>query len=308
MTDFPLPPGPPPAEPSFPTRPLLWLRFWRAPIVRLIQYGMLTFGLTLALAVSFIAPLAVAFPGRPPLAGMFLLVIGAEAAAAVGALWLMAQWRAGPTLTEAGLTRQGATRETAMGIACGLLAVLALAALGALLRLRGAEVGALHWNRLAATALLSLLVGIAEEVIFRGFALPTLERKWGTTAAWVGSSLLFGAVHLSNPGVLESPAGVAATFLGTAAGGLVLGATLLLTRRLWLPIGLHAGWDTFAIFASGKNIADLGKVEHYNPADLPGDLLAAFILLCLALLVARTARRRGHWRRRAGDEPGKIMP
>lgn len=308
MTDFPLPPGPPPLESPPLARPPLWLRFWRAPLVRLLQYGALTFGLTLALAVPVIVPLAVVFRDRRPMTGMILLVMGAQAAAAVGALWLMAQWRAGPTLTEAGLTRRGAARETATGIGAALILGLTLAALGAVLRLHGAEVGALHWNRLAATALLSLLVGIGEEVIFRGFALPTLERKWGTTAAWVGSSLLFGAVHLANPGVLDSPAGVAATFLGTAAGGLILGATLLLTRRLWLPIGLHAGWDTFALFLSGKNIADLGEVEHYNPADLPGDLLAAFVLLCLALLVARTARRRGHWRRGAWDEPGKITP
>jgi membrane protease YdiL (CAAX protease family) len=53
------------------------------------------------------------------------------------------------------------------------------------------------------------------------------------------SSAAFGLAHLTNPGAT-----------GAAAAG-ILGAGLFLafgwarTRRLWLPIGLHLGWNLF---------------------------------------------------------------
>lgn len=54
----------------------------------------------------------------------------------------------------------------------------------------------------------------------------------------IGSALLFGGLHLINPN---------ATLWGALSiaiqGGLMLGACYAATRSLWLPIGLHFGWN-----------------------------------------------------------------
>src|SRR5581483_6741863 len=57
--------------------------------------------------------------------------------------------------------------------------------------------------------------------------------------ALVASSVVFAALHLANPG-----AGVVST-LTLVVAGLLLGSAYLATRTLWLPMGLHFGWNFF---------------------------------------------------------------
>src|SRR6185437_4808442 len=84
----------------------------------------------------------------------------------------------------------------------------------------------------------SILAAIGEELALRGGAFRILEDTFGTTAALVGSAALFGLLHAVNPG---------ATAVSTAAialeAGVLLGAAYALTRNLWLPIGIHFGWN-----------------------------------------------------------------
>lgn len=80
-------------------------------------------------------------------------------------------------------------------------------------------------------------MAIVEEVAIRGYVLQTLRHGYGSIAALIVSSAFFGLLHLANPG-----AGAVA-FVGTAAAGLLLGCAYLTTRRLWLPFGIHLGWN-----------------------------------------------------------------
>lgn len=83
---------------------------------------------------------------------------------------------------------------------------------------------------------------IAEELIFRGFVFRVLQNACGTWIALVCSSLLFGAMHAFNPGATPwSSISIA------VQAGLLLGLAYTLTQRLWLPIGIHVGWN----FAEG---------------------------------------------------------
>jgi len=88
----------------------------------------------------------------------------------------------------------------------------------------------------------SLVSGVFEELLFRGVLFRLVEESWGSYAALAVSSLFFGAAHLFNPN---------ATWLSAVAimaeAGILLGAAYMLTRRLWLPIGIHTGWN----FAEG---------------------------------------------------------
>jgi membrane protease YdiL (CAAX protease family) len=89
-------------------------------------------------------------------------------------------------------------------------------------------------------ATFGLMAGVAtvEELLFRGVLFRIVEEWAGTVVALVLSAVLFGGVHLLNPD---------ATLWGALTiaveAGLMLGAAYVLTRALWLPIGLHLGWN-----------------------------------------------------------------
>lgn len=88
-----------------------------------------------------------------------------------------------------------------------------------------------------------LVVGFAEETVFRGFLFERLGKLLGgSTAARVAivllTSALFGAVHYVTQGV---PGVQNATVAGLAYGSL-----FAITRNLWLPIIVHSVFDLTA--------------------------------------------------------------
>ncbi len=96
----------------------------------------------------------------------------------------------------------------------------------------GAILGyALRW------AVVFLAVGFAEEFLFRGYLQFTLAEGMGFWPAALLLSLIFGAVHLRNPG--EGAVGALSVF----AIGIFLCFTLRRTGDLWLAIGWHAAFD-----------------------------------------------------------------
>ena len=79
---------------------------------------------------------------------------------------------------------------------------------------------------------------VYEELLFRGVVFGSVEKWFGSWAALVVSSLVFGLTHLINPqGTIEG-----ALFIAVEAGTL-LAAAYMLTRRLWLSIGFHMAWN-----------------------------------------------------------------
>lgn len=116
--------------------------------------------------------------------------------------------------------------------------------------------------------------GFVEEVLFRGLLLRILDAWFGSWAALVISSALFGLAHIGNPG---------ATWWGALAiaveAGLLLGGAYLLTRRLWLPIGIHVTWNFLSggIFSSqisgGGETRGLFTSEFTGPDWLTGGTL-----------------------------------
>lgn len=133
-------------------------------------------------------------------------------------------------------------------------------------------------------------VAVFEELLSRAIVFRLLERSLGTWAALSMSSLLFGLAHLpgSGAGALSAANAVVA--------GAFFGAAYLATRRVWLCIGLHAGWNftlghVFSIAVSGHpGTAGLLAGHLEGPAWLTGGTygLEASILTLVVLLGAGT--------------------
>jgi len=107
-----------------------------------------------------------------------------------------------------------------------------------------------------------IVVGIAEEFFFRGYLQFTLSSGMGFWPAAILLSLVFGAVHLSNPG--EGWPGA----LGVFAVGMFLCFTLRRTGALWFAIGWHAAFDFGETYL--YSVPDSGIV-------MPGQLFAAHL-------------------------------
>jgi hypothetical protein len=83
------------------------------------------------------------------------------------------------------------------------------------------------------------LVGFYEELTFRGYYLHNLRDGLGLAPAVLLSSLVFALAHAGNPFASWT------STVGLIAAGLFLAYAWIRTRRLWLPIGLHLGWNFF---------------------------------------------------------------
>jgi len=105
-------------------------------------------------------------------------------------------------------------------------------------------------------AALAIESGVLEEVLVRGVVLRLLWRAFGPWLAFIASAFLFGAGHIANPNAtLFTVACVA------IEAGIMLGAFYALTGRLWVSIGVHAGWNftqgyLFGAAVSGGNFGD----------------------------------------------------
>ena len=83
---------------------------------------------------------------------------------------------------------------------------------------------------------------VTEELLFRGVLFRVVEERAGTWLALLLTGVVFGGSHLANPD---------ATWWGATAvaieAGFMLAACYAATRNLWVPIGVHFGWN----FAAG---------------------------------------------------------
>lgn len=83
-----------------------------------------------------------------------------------------------------------------------------------------------------------MTIGVGEEIIFRGVLFRWIDEKWGFAAALIVSSLLFGLMHIFQPG-----ATMWSSFAIAVEAGLLLGAAYKYSGTLWLPIGIHWAWN-----------------------------------------------------------------
>src|SRR5262252_241745 len=105
-------------------------------------------------------------------------------------------------------------------------------------------------NRVLSAVIFALGTAVWEEVTFRGLLFRISEQTFGT---WIGvlvSAVAFGAIHGLNPN-----ASLAASIAIILESGVLLAAAYFATRTLWLPIGLHFGWNFTEDFIFGVRIS-----------------------------------------------------
>ncbi len=104
-------------------------------------------------------------------------------------------------------------------------------------------------------ALSAVMPAFMEELLFRGILFRWIEEFAGSWAALIVSSVLFGLAHSMNPG----SSWLATGFIALEAG-VLLGGAYMLTRGLWMPMGLHGAWNFTQGFLFDVNVS--GVEEH----------------------------------------------
>ena len=100
-----------------------------------------------------------------------------------------------------------------------------------------------NWGNVAASILtmvaLFTFVSWQEELLTRGYWLQNLSAGLSQSLGVLLSSAVFALTHWFNPNLNWQG------LLGLFLAGLFLAYGYLRTRQLWLPIGLHLGWNLF---------------------------------------------------------------
>jgi CAAX amino terminal protease family protein len=133
---------------------------------------------------------------------------------------------------------------------------------------------------------LFLLVGVVEEVVFRGILFRLITDKWNITVGLTTSSLLFGLAHLGNPG-----ATLWAALAIALASGCLFGMAYAYHQTIWVPIGMHWAWNYLegGVFGCAVSGAPLDYQPLITPRISGPDILTggAFgpeaSIICVAL-------------------------
>jgi membrane protease YdiL (CAAX protease family) len=178
-----------------------------------------------------------------------------------------------------------AAQQLGFGLLIGTLlfaAVVGVAAIADVYNIIGAG-----GTRTLLPVLLSTAVvpGVLEELLFRGILFRWIEQFAGSWAALLLTSLLFGLAHIFNPNATWF-----SSFAIAMEAGLLLGGAYMLTRSLWMPIGLHAAWNftqgfIFDVPVSGIDQDGLVQAQLSGPVLLSGGtfgLEASVIALVIA--------------------------
>ncbi len=269
----------------------LWRRAIQFPLTRLIVLGGVLFYF-MGWAQSWLD----AYHGSPVPSAAIQLVLGV---AAIGVYVAWGTFIERREVTE--LTTPGLGREWAIGAFCGAGLYTASALILMVLGIYRVD-GFNSWLFLLPNVAMAIKSGIFEELFFRGVLFQSVEAMLGS---WVGilvSSLAFGILHLLNPSATLG----GAMYIAVEAG-LLLSAAYLVTRRLWICMGFHMGWNYFqsAVFSgvvSGA-VSDPGllKATIAGPELLTGgsfgmehSVVALVLCTSTGVVLLLIAIRRGH--------------
>jgi membrane protease YdiL (CAAX protease family) len=292
--------------------PPLSRRFWGFPITRILIFFAVYVLLLLFIGLGLHEVLkALSQPQNLNESLTTTLGYGCMALAVVLALAVMVKWFDKRSLASAGLTFRGIFSETGIGLLIGggvFSAVIGLMQAVGVYHIAGVNP---HFHPQLPLVMFFFLA-VFQEIAVRGYLFQTLETRWGTLVALITSTLFFGLAHLGSPveGLTTLQWLVGPVFIAFETG-LLFTAAYLLTRRLWLPIGLHWGWNFFESSIYGTANTGTGGDDpntlfydytHGSFALTGGPFGPEASLICLivgtyaGVLLLRMAIRKGQWR------------
>jgi len=149
------------------------------------------------------------------------------------------------------------------------------------------------WPSLLFITLILLFGAVGEEMLFRGYAFQVLVRAIGPFATILPMAVLFGLAH--SPNLNFTWLALVNTFLW----GVIFGYAFIRSGDLWLPIGLHFGWNftlpLFGVNLSGFTMGVTGYSLQWKIGDLwsggaygpEGGLLTSAIVVALFIYLQR---------------------
>jgi membrane protease YdiL (CAAX protease family) len=190
---------------------------------------------------------------------------------------------------------QGWLRDLGMGLALAV-GMLALTLAGAFLFGKTTVEWSASGSVLPAIGLTLAVLALGalnEELVFRGYPFQIFLKGIGPWGAMLLISSIFGLLHLNNEGA------TAVSTLNTVLAGVLLCLAYLKTRSLWLPYGIHLGWNAGLAVVLGYPVSGIDTVSilkthvagseailggSYGPED---GLLGTVIFLAGALAISR---------------------
>jgi len=181
-------------------------------------------------------------------------------------------------------------RNLALGVAGGAGAALIVILGPILVRVADIEPAAnahVQWGSVILLSIVLVFGAVGEEMLFRGYGFQVLVRAMGPFATILPFGVLFGLAH--SPNLNFS----ALAFVNTTLWGILLGYSFIRSGDLWLPIGLHFGWNwifpLFGVNLSGFTILVTGFSVHWKvgalwsggPYGPEGGLLTTAIVVAL---------------------------
>jgi len=102
------------------------------------------------------------------------------------------------------------------------------------------------------------IAAAAEEALFRGYILQTLDHAGFAWIAVVLTSVFFGIVHLGNPN-----AGAIST-LNTILAGIWFSVAYLRFRSLWFVMGMHCAWNWVQGSVFGIEVSGMREITQHT--------------------------------------------
>jgi len=147
--------------------------------------------------------------------------------------------------------RIGSSRNLVFGLSGGALSALAVTGLPVLLGLASITKDPSHNFSLPSFMFVLFVMvfgAVGEEMLFHGYAFQLLMRKLGAFQTLLPVGVLFAAAHANNLSADWM------SFFNTFLWGVFLGLCFLRSGDLWLPIGVHLGWN-WALPLLGANVS-----------------------------------------------------
>lgn len=153
-----------------------------------------------------------------------------------------------------------------------------------------------------------MMVGVAEEFLFRGIIAEILLRHFGATRAGVWkavviSGFLFGCAHLTNL-MGGEPVGVLVQVAVASVMGMVFAAIYFRSGCIWVTVFLHGLVDVAGTIVTGIYVGDATVVDvisSYTPLQLIG--MIPYLIVLLVLL--RGSKMKELLRRMNGELPNQ---